>query len=393
MVLLSAGQALAQTAPAQNEAPSQVDEVVVTGFRASLANALSLKKNSDQIIESITAEDMGKFPDQNIAESLQRLPGVQIDRENGQGTKVRIRGLDQNVTLLNSDTFLSGLEAFRLGEGNAKQTNSLEGIPSNLLAGVDVIKSPQADQIEGALGGTVNLKTRNALDMKNDLTLALDVAGNQGSTDGKLKPNLSAVIGYKISDTFGLLGSFTYDENWIDTEVLSGENRGGWAFLNRPTATGNNQVQTGTTNIWSPEYRYSNNRHQERERTAFSLNADWDVSDTLSLRADWFHSDLEDLHGRALAEVGLRQRKRDVQFAGPDQEQQQRAAVGHGHRQLVRRRHLRQERRGQDRQRAALGRLEGDRPLERQVPRRLVEDRLRVDLGPGRHPLYAVHGA
>jgi iron complex outermembrane receptor protein len=165
MVLLGAGQALAQTAPAKTEEPSQVDEVVVTGFRASLANALNLKKNSDQIIESITAEDMGKFPDQNIAESLQRLPGVQIDRENGQGTKVRIRGLDQNVTLLNSDTFLSGLEAFRLGEGNAKQTNSLEGIPSNLLAGVDVIKSPQADQIEGALGGTVNLKTRNALDM------------------------------------------------------------------------------------------------------------------------------------------------------------------------------------------------------------------------------------
>jgi iron complex outermembrane receptor protein len=293
MVLLSAGQAMAQAAPAKNEEPSQVDEVVVTGFRASLANALTLKKNSDQIIESITAEDMGKFPDQNIAESLQRLPGVQIDRENGQGTKVRIRGLDQNVTLLNSDTFLSGLEAFRLGEGNAKQTNSLEGIPSNLLAGVDVIKSPQADQIEGALGGTVNLKTRNALDMSNDLTLALDVAGNKGSTKGKLKPNLSAVIGYKITPDFGLLGSFTYDENSIDTEVLSGENRGGWAYLNRPTATGNNQVQTGTTNLWSPEYRYSNNRHQERKRTAFSLNADWDVSDTVTLRADWFHSDLK----------------------------------------------------------------------------------------------------
>jgi iron complex outermembrane receptor protein len=293
MVLLSAGQAMAQAAPAKNEEPSQVDEVVVTGFRASLANALTLKKNSDQIIESITAEDMGKFPDQNIAESLQRLPGVQIDRENGQGTKVRIRGLDQNVTLLNSDTFLSGLEAFRLGEGNAKQTNSLEGIPSNLLAGVDVIKSPQADQIEGALGGTVNLKTRNALDMSNDLTLALDVAGNKGSTKGKLKPNLSAVIGYKITPDFGLLGSFTYDENSIDTEVLSGENRGGWAYLNRPTATGNNQVQTGTTNLWSPEYRYSNNRHQERKRTAFSLNADWNVSDTVTLRADWFHSDLE----------------------------------------------------------------------------------------------------
>ena len=252
MVLLGAGPALAQTATPPDKDSSEVEAVVVTGFRASLANALTLKKNSDQIIESITAEDMGKFPDQNIAESLQRLPGVQIDRENGQGTKVRIRGLDQNVTLLNSDTFLSGLEAFRLGEGNAKQTNSLEGIPSDLLAGVDVIKSPQADQIEGGLGGTVNLKTRNALDVRGDFTFSADVRGNKGSTNGKLEPNVSVVLGHKFTENFALLGSLSYDKNFIDTEVLSGENRGGWAYLNRPTATGNNQVQTGTANVWSP---------------------------------------------------------------------------------------------------------------------------------------------
>jgi TonB-dependent receptor len=293
VAMFGASHAMAQTAPVSSPDTSTVEEVVVTGFRASLANALNLKKNSDQIIESITAEDMGKFPDQNIAESLQRLPGVQIDRENGQGTKVRIRGLDQNVTLLNSDTFLSGLEAFRLGEGNAKQTNSLEGIPSDLLAGVDVIKSPQADQIEGGLGGTVNLKTRNALDVRGDFTFSVDVRGNKGSTNGKLQPNVSVVLGHKFSENFGLLGSLSYDKNYIDTEVLSGENRGGWAYLNRPTATGNNQVQTGTANIWSPEYRYSNNRHQERERTAFSLNADFKASDSLQLRADWFHSELK----------------------------------------------------------------------------------------------------
>ena len=293
VAMFGASQALAQTAATPAKDSSTVEEVVVTGFRASLANALSLKKNSDQIIESITAEDMGKFPDQNIAESLQRLPGVQIDRENGQGTKVRIRGLDQNVTLLNNDTFLSGLEAFRLGEGNAKQTNSLEGIPSDLLAGVDVIKSPQADQIEGGLGGTVNLKTRNALDVAGDFTFSVDVRGNEGSTNGKIQPNVSVVLGHKFSENFGLLGSLSYDKNYIDTEVLSGENRGGWAYQNRPTATGNNQVQTGTANIWSPEYRYSNNRHQERERTAFSLNADFKASDSLTLRADWFHSELK----------------------------------------------------------------------------------------------------
>ena len=71
-----------------------LEEVVVTGFRASLADALQNKRESNQIIESVSAEDLGKFPDQNVAESLQRLPGISIDRSNGQGTKARIRGLD-----------------------------------------------------------------------------------------------------------------------------------------------------------------------------------------------------------------------------------------------------------------------------------------------------------
>ncbi len=289
LAMISAGQVHAQTTTESTE----VEQVVITGFRASLANALNVKKNSNLIIESVTAEDMGKFPDQNISESLQRLPGVQIDRENGQGTKVRIRGLDQNVTLLNGDLFLSGLEAFRLGEGNSKQTNSLEGIPSDLLGGVDVIKSPRADVIEGGLGGTINLKTRRALDVRDDTTVSADVRYNKGSFRGKGKPQVSIVLGHKFTDNFGLLGSFSWDKTNVDTEILSGENRGNWAYLARPTATGNNQVQTGSTNVWSPEYRYTNNRHQERERKAFSLNADLRVSDSLTLNADWFHSDLK----------------------------------------------------------------------------------------------------
>src|ERR1043165_1807292 len=103
----------AQPAPAPaNTATEPLEEVVVTGFRASLADALQNKRESNQIIESVSAEDIGKFPDQNVAESLQRLPGISIDRSNGQGTKARIRGLDQNVTLLNDDIFLSGLELY-----------------------------------------------------------------------------------------------------------------------------------------------------------------------------------------------------------------------------------------------------------------------------------------
>src|SRR3546814_3510507 len=103
-------------------------EIVVTGFRAALENALNAKRDSNLIIESVTAEDIGKFPDQNVAESLQRLPGIQIDRENGQGSKVRIRGLEQNVTLLNGELFVSGLEVYKVGEGNYNRYDSIEGV-------------------------------------------------------------------------------------------------------------------------------------------------------------------------------------------------------------------------------------------------------------------------
>jgi iron complex outermembrane receptor protein len=291
MVLLGAGQALAQAAPAQNEEPSQVDEVIVTGFRASLANALNLKKNSNLIIESVTAEDMGKFPDQNIAESLQRLPGVQIDRENGQGTKVRIRGLDQNVTVLNNEIFVSGLEIFRLYEGKITQDNSLEGIPSQLIGGVDVYKSPDASLLEGGLGGIINLKTRNARDLADDTTIAGDIRGQKGSgTDWT--PTGSLVLGHKFSDRFAVLGTISYDKTDSHTDVLAGENRGGWAFEDRPQGA-------GTVDVWSPEYRYATYRDQERKRLGASVNLDFALTDSLQLTGDWFHSDLKILTSEA----------------------------------------------------------------------------------------------
>ena len=95
-------------AAARAATPDQVETVVVTGYRASLDNALEVKRNSDLIIESVTAEDVGKMPDQDVAESLQRLPGVQIDRSQGRGTAVLIDGLRQNLTTLNGDVFLTG---------------------------------------------------------------------------------------------------------------------------------------------------------------------------------------------------------------------------------------------------------------------------------------------
>jgi TonB-dependent receptor len=286
--LACASAAHAQTTAASGE---KIEEVIVTGFRASLADALDNKRESNQIIESISAEDIGKFPDQNIAESLQRLSGVQIDRSNGQGTKVRIRGLSQNVTLLDNDIFLTGLELYTQGEGNFRETDSLEGIPSELLGGVDVYKSPNASQVEGGLGGIINFKTRNPFDLQDDTTLA----GNLRYADSGegWEPLGALVFGQKFGERFAVMASVAYDKTQFQTDVLGGQNRGGWRFSDRPDRT------TVTRNYFAPEYRYTTDRDEERERLGGSVALAWRPTDATELQLSWFHSNLDILTDEA----------------------------------------------------------------------------------------------
>lgn len=279
-VSLTAMAAHAQTTPAAGES---LEEVVVTGFRASLADALNNKRESNQIIESVSAEDIGKFPDQNVAESLQRLPGVSIDRSNGQGTKARIRGLDQNVTLLNSDIFLSGLELYTQGEGNTRETDSLESIPSELLGGIDVYKSPNASQSEGGLGGIIDLKTRGPFDL-GDTT----IAGNIRYADSGegWEPLGALVFGHEFNDRLAVIASVSYDKQKFQTDVLGGQNRGDWDFSDRPD-------RLTVPDYFAPEYRYTTDREEERERLGFSLGVAFRPGESTELQAMWFHSDLD----------------------------------------------------------------------------------------------------
>ena len=276
--------AIASVQPAlAQEEPVGDDEIVVTGFRQSLADALANKRNSNLIIESITAEDIGKFPDQNIAESLQRLPGIQIDRENGQGTKVRIRGLDQNAIVLNGETFLTGLEAFTLGEGSDRFTDSLESIPSELLGGVDVYKSPNASLVEGGMGGLVDLKTRSPLKFEEGFTAAGNFRMGNGSDISGWDPVGAGVFAYNMNDRIGIIGTLSYDRQSIHTDVLGGDNRGNWRFADN----GSGQ------SFYAPEFRYLTDRDQERVRWGGSLALEFAVSEALTFKAEWFHSELD----------------------------------------------------------------------------------------------------
>ncbi len=145
-----------------------LEEVVVTGIRASLRDSIARKRNSATVVEVITAEDVGKFPDRNVAESLQRVPGVVINKEFGEGERVSLRGTAPNLTrtLLNGHG-LATADWFILDQLNTTRSFNYLMLPSDIIGSVEVHKSSQADFEEGGIGGTINVITRNPLDLES----------------------------------------------------------------------------------------------------------------------------------------------------------------------------------------------------------------------------------
>tara|TARA_R110002153_G_scaffold38643_1_gene112022 strand:- start:349 stop:3414 length:3066 start_codon:yes stop_codon:yes gene_type:complete len=178
----------APTVSAQQAQPDQDLEVIeVSGIRASLTSALLEKRESTNLIEIIQAEDIGKLPDQNLAEVLENVTGVQITRTAGVGTGVQIRGSNSNNVLIN------GVET--VGAGTGRGGISFEDISASIIAAVEVTKASDAKTIEGSVGGTVNLRTIRPLELSEQL-INVRVQGEDSSltTDG-IQPRFSAVYG------------------------------------------------------------------------------------------------------------------------------------------------------------------------------------------------------
>ena len=300
----------ASTAGAQDQSggPATTSDIVVTGFRASLLSALNNKRNSDLPIESIAPEDIGKFPDQNVAESLQRLPGVQIDRSQGKGTAVLIDGLRQNLTTLNGDIFLTGKEFYVSGEaagggagGNA-QYNSLEGIPSEEIGGIDVYKNPKASLTEGGLGGTIDLKTRDPLAQPMGFTFGGNLRGVHAEGTGsegtdKFTPNGTLVASYKPSDRIAFTGSISYDVEDTHTKEYQQANRNQWLITN--SATGpyvGALTPAGLTTLPNnqyyidPQLGYFSDIFDHRKTLGASAGVAAKIGDSITTRVNYFYS-------------------------------------------------------------------------------------------------------
>lgn len=212
----------------QGGAQPGAPEIIVTGLRASLGSARAIKRNADTIVDSIVAEDIGKFPDQNVAESLARVPGVQINRNQGEGANVTIRGLSDVKTVLNGRELFGGDS-----DGNYSTRNfSLGDLPSEVLAGVDVYKTSNADQIEGGLGGYINVRTRRPFDFKGfsaTVTAKVTAFDRIRGYPGKVQPSVSALVSDRWDTGIGEIGalvnvsysktSFTQDRSGVGDRI------------------------------------------------------------------------------------------------------------------------------------------------------------------------------
>jgi len=215
LAALTAGTAHAQSADPGQAATSETpdEEIVVTGFRSSLAKAIDLKRNESAAVDSILAEDIGKFPDLNLSESIQRIPGVAITRDGGEGRQISVRGLGPQFTRVR----INGMEALTTAGGADASggTNRGRGFDFNVFAAdlfnqISVRKTAEASTEEGSLGATVDLRTARPFDY-NGFTLAGSAQAGYNDLSEKVSPRGAFLIADTFADgTIGVLLSAAY---------------------------------------------------------------------------------------------------------------------------------------------------------------------------------------
>ncbi len=293
--LLSGGLAVAQS---DTEADASADErtlqtVTVTGIRSSVKRAIDVKRDSSGVTDSIASEDLGKFPDLNVAESLQRIPGIAIDRSGGEGQAVTIRGLGPqfNTVLLNGRQIAT--------DSGGREFN-FDVLAAEQITGATIFKSGQASLQEGGIGGTINVTTARPFDNPG-LQMAGSIKGVFESLSEETSPAGSFLISNTFGDNnqFGILAAVSYQERDVQINQIG---TAGW----RPGQTISNTIDPDDdpmtdnsvrTVLFEDAYIPRNwdqiVDNQTRQRTNASLALQYAPSDDLTLTLDGFVSKFE----------------------------------------------------------------------------------------------------
>ncbi|WP_369349664.1 TonB-dependent receptor [Stenotrophomonas sp. JAG2] len=298
-----------QTTPAATGTPdaTTLDSVTVTGYRYAIEKSLQQKRDANAVVEVITAEDVGKFPDKNVADALQRVPGVVITRSGGEGKSVSVRGLAPDLTL----TQLNG-NYVATSETNNEASRSFNYtlLPSNMLSSAELFKSPEARIDEGGIGGTVILHTRRPLDMEANSGY-VNLEGTSSDTSHDIDPQASALYSWHSKDErFGVLVGVTQQKRTSRTMEASTEDYQWYGAGDARDANGNALPQDGI-HYWWGQSGFNNQtggnysdffmptsvnfavKEEKRERKGGQLTFQFKPLDNLTLTANYFRFELQ----------------------------------------------------------------------------------------------------
>ena len=303
VLLALAAPAAAQEATAAN--PTELDAVTVTGYRASVEKALDIKRSEKGMVDAIVAEDIANFPDLNLAESLQRIPGVTITRDAGEGRNISVRGLGPDFTRVR----INGLEALTTvgGSDQSGGTNRSRGFDFNVFASdlfsqLIVRKTASADVEEGSLGATVDLRTARPFDY-DGFTFAASGQGSFNDLSEKASPRAAALIADTWADgRFGGLLSVAYSERKVREE---GSNTGRWysASSNGGFSPSSPFTAGLADGVWHPYFpRYTLLEHDQK-RLGVTAALQWKPTDNTEFALDALYSKIDTVRSEKYIEA------------------------------------------------------------------------------------------
>lgn len=331
---VSTALALPQVAHAQAEEPQAAEEpegdvIVVTGFRQSLEAALNVKKASVGAVDAIVAEDIAKFPDQNLAESLQRIPGISITRDGGEGRSITVRGLSSQFTRVR----VNGMETIATSvdgaSANRDRAFDFNVFASELFSSLVVHKTAEASLDEGSLGAVVDLNTGNPLNGKAGLSGALSLVGSYNDLADTIGPRAAGMLSWRNdAGTFGVAVSAAYSK----TKTLElGNNTVRWAQARFDGVDGTNCFTTpnsGGSYVASAACdkaalamhpripRYGQVAH-DRERLGLTGSIQFAPTEATKFSIDGLYSKYDAVRAESWGEVLLRSNERSINVVNP----------------------------------------------------------------------------
>lgn len=319
-IVASGTPALAQEQEA-GDSESRQETVVVTGFRDSLEKSLAVKRNETSIVDAIAAEDIADFPDLNLAESLQRIPGVSIDRVGGEGRQITVRGLGADFTRIR----INGMEALATSGASDSSGGSNRGrgfdfntFASDLFNQLKVTKTASAAIEEGSLGATVDLRTAQPFDNEPGLTAAASAQMGYNDLSEETSPRYAGLLSWtNEAKTFGALVSMAYSDRTIIEEGFSTVRwqDGNFASVGGAPCPAGPECSAIDTNsgIYHPRIpRYGRLTH-EQERLGLTGSLQFRPTDVTTVSLDILHSDFDGSREESYLETFMRSQENRFQ--------------------------------------------------------------------------------